>query len=475
MKTAPLWFIKNGKVVHIDHVAPDRTLLDLLREDLGHKGTKEGCAQGDCGACAVVISRTNGNDISLHAINSCIRFAHSIHGLALFTVEDLQQPNGDLHPCQQAMVDQHGSQCGFCTPGFVMSMFAMYERYVPSGQAITRHTAQHELSGNLCRCTGYRPIFDAASAMANYPKALIDRQQLKDTIDKARQEFPSGLPGPQDHTFYAHPEKLDTLLAIVDQHPDAQLVAGGTDVGLWVTKQHRTMNKIIDLSRVKELLAINKSNGALVLGAAAPLSQAFTELDQQFPGNTEFFQRYAGLLVRESATLGGNIANGSPIGDSMPLLIALGANVILRSINGERQLPVEDFYLGYRQTVLAPNEVIQGVSVPITTPPFLRAYKLSKRQDDDISIACLVIAMRVENDRISHVRIGVGGMAAVPKRAVRTEAFLLDQIWQKETMDQAAEILQAEFEPISDMRASSDYRKKAMASLIKRFWLEYQP
>ena len=263
MKTAPLWFIRNGEVVHFDHVPPDRTLLDLLREDLSSKGTKEGCAQGDCGACAVVVSRIQGNDISFHAINSCIRFAHSVQGQAVFTVEGLRKSDGSLHPCQQAMVDQHGSQCGFCTPGFIMSLFAMYERHVPKGTAITRETALHQLSGNLCRCTGYRPIFDAAQAMASYPAALIDREALKAQLKNAAEQLnaarpdrgaeacSSGMvPDAKTDCFYFQPRRMQDLLAALANHPNALIVAGGTDVGLWVTKQHLKSEKIIDVERL---------------------------------------------------------------------------------------------------------------------------------------------------------------------------------------------------------------------------------
>jgi xanthine dehydrogenase small subunit len=478
MKTAPLWFIRNGEVVHFDHVPPDRTLLDLLREDLSLKGTKEGCAQGDCGACAVVVSRMQGNELSFHAINSCIRFAHSVQGQAIFTVEGLRQADGSLHPCQQAMVDQHGSQCGFCTPGFIMSLFAMYERHVPKGTSITRETAMHELSGNLCRCTGYRPIFDAAQTMSDYPPALLDREALKAQLKDAEKKF-AGLgldrvPEIQTAMFYFQPRSVQGLLAALANHPEALIVAGGTDVGLWVTKQHLKSEKIIDVSQVQEFLQMSETQDAIEIGAALPLSQAFAFLDAKFPGNTDFFDRYGGLLVRESATLGGNLANGSPIGDSMPLLIALGGELVLESGKGLRRLPVDSFYTGYRQSRLEKGEVIRSVSIPLHTHSFFRALKLSKRQDDDISIVCLAIGVSLENNHVKAVRIGVGGMAATPARAVRTEAVLKGKPWSQATINEACGILEAEFSPISDMRGSADYRRKAIAGLLQRFWLESQ-
>lgn len=476
MKTAPLWFIRNGEIVHFDHVPPDRTLLDLLREDLSSKGTKEGCAQGDCGACAVVVTRMQGSEISFHAINSCIRFAHSVQGQAVFTVEGLRKADGSLHPCQQAMVDHHGSQCGFCTPGFIMSLFAMYERHMPKGSAITRETALHELSGNLCRCTGYRPIFDAAQAMAGYPSALIDREALKAQLENAAEKACGSdrVPDAQTGCFYFQPHRMQDLLAGLENHPDALIVAGGTDVGLWVTKQHLKSQKIIDVSRVQECLQMSDVQDSIEIGAAVPLSQAFDFLDAKFPGNTDFFQRYGGLLVRESATLGGNLANGSPIGDSMPLLIALGGELVLESGKGMRRLSVDSFYTGYRQSRLEKGEVIRSVSIPLHAHSFFRALKLSKRQDDDISIACLAIGISLENNHVKDVRIGVGGMAATPARAVQTEAVLKGKPWSQATINEACGILEAEFSPISDMRGSADYRKKAIAGLLQRFWLESQ-
>lgn len=478
MKTAPLWFILNGEARHFDHVAPDRTLLDLLREDLGLKGTKEGCAQGDCGACAVVVSREHADDLSFHAINSCIRFAHSVQGQAVFTVEGLHKPDGTLHPAQQAMVDHHGSQCGFCTPGFIMSLFAMYERHVPAGSSIDRETAVHELSGNLCRCTGYRPIFDAAQAMTTYPPAQIDRGTLKRQLDDNRRaalpKQEQDLPDPQATEFYFHPSRISELTSAIAQHPDSLIVAGGTDVGLWVTKQRLTASKIIDVSRVQELLDITETEQSIDIGAAVPLSAAFPLLDSRLPGNSDFFLRYGGLLVRESATLGGNLANGSPIGDSMPLLIALGADVLIESKGGSRRLPVDSFYTGYKQSLLEKGEIIRGVSIPLQQHDFFRVFKLSKRQDDDISILCLAIGISLKKNVVAQARIGVGGVAATPVRANKTEAALIGKPWNHDTVSDAAKVLESEFSPISDMRASADYRKKSIVGLLQRFWLQSQ-
>jgi len=424
------------------------------------------------------VSCRRGNEISFHAINSCIRFAHSVQGQAIFTVEGLRKADGGLHPCQQAMVDQHGSQCGFCTPGFIMSLFAMYERHVSNGTPITRETASHELSGNLCRCTGYRPILDAAQSMADYPSAFVDRKALKAQLENAGRKFAPGgvdrVPDSQADAFYFQPHHINDLLGALANHPDRLIVAGGTDVGLWVTKQHLKSRKIIDISQVQEFLQISETPESIEIGAAVPLSKAFAVLNSKFPGNTDFFERYGGLLVRESATLGGNLANGSPIGDSMPLLIALGGEVILESSNGARRIAVDSFYTGYRQSRLEKGEVIRSVSIPLNGHSFFRVLKLSKRQDDDISIACLAIGVSLENNYVKAVRIGVGGMAATPCRAVRTEATLKGKPWSQVTATEVVQVLESEFSPISDMRGSADYRRKAIAGLLQRFWLESQ-
>ena len=477
MTLSVLQFIRRGQTVTLHDVPPERTLLEVLREDLGCTGTKEGCAEGDCGACTVVIGEAvasaEGEQLRYSAINSCIRLAHSVHGLALWTVEDLtrdpliaRDPAASIHPAQEAMVSCHGSQCGFCTPGFVMSLFGMYQNRVCQGQAITREQAQHDLSGNLCRCTGYRPILDAAQQMADLPRARVDERALLAQLHQ--------LPAPAlEGADYLAPRTLAELLQARANHPQAQIVAGGTDVGLWVTKQLREFGQVLDVTRVAELREIDASGAQLVIGAAATLTQAFAALQALWPQLDEFAARFAGLPVRNAGTLGGNVANGSPIGDSMPLLIALGAQVVLASLRGQRRLPLEDFYTGYRKNQLAADEVLTHIEVPKPRAgELLRAYKVSKRTDDDISAVCLAIQLTLRDGQVQAASIGVGGVAATPVRARATEAVLAGAPWNEATLARAADSLRNEFQPLSDMRASGEYRRALLAHLLERYWLE---
>ena len=482
MPPRPLRFIRRGQPAALHDVPPDRTLLEVLREDLGCTGTKEGCGEGDCGACTVVLGEERNGKLHYSAVNSCIRLAHSVDGMALWTVEDLAEdplirPAGPaapvekpitLHPAQEAMVQCHGSQCGFCTPGFVMSLFGMYQNHVCQGQPITRELAQEELSGNLCRCTGYRPILDAAQQMAALPPVAVDEAQLLRQLALLQ-------PPAADGTAYLAPTTLPALLAARAAHPGAQVVAGCTDVGLWVTKMHKQYAQILDVTRTAELLQLDEDTQRITIGAAVSLTDAFAALTRQWPQLHTFATRFAGLPVRNSGTLGGNVANGSPIGDSMPLLIALRAQIVLASTRGERTLALEDLYTGYRQNVMAPDELLVRIVVPRPgVTEALRAYKISKRFDDDISAVCLVMNLDIEAGVVRRASIGAGGVAATPARARQTEAALTGQPWSAETVKHAAAALQAEFSPISDMRASGAYRRTVLGSLLQRFWLESQ-
>ena len=467
----PLRFIKRGEVLTLQHVPPSRTLLEVLREDLACTGTKEGCGEGDCGACTVVVGEAENGRLRFRAINSCIRLAHSIDGMALWTVEDIAADNGRLHPAQQAMVQCHASQCGFCTPGFVMSLFGMYQNHVCQGKKITRTLAQEALSGNLCRCTGYKPILQAAQTMGELPRVMINAEDLLLKIEQLT-HTPIAL---EADFSYKSPRTLSALLTARADHPNAQLVAGCTDVGLWVTKQHRQFNQVLDVTKVAELRAIAHTQHHLVLGAAVSLTDAFAELVKEWPQLHNFAARFAGLPVRNSGTLGGNVANGSPIGDSMPLLIALRASVVLMSIRGQRELLLENLYTGYRQNVMAADEILASIIVPKRmASETLCAYKISKRYDDDISAVCLAINLHIEKNAVLHASIGAGGVAATPARAVQTEAALTGQPWTIATVQRAMAVLRAEFSPVSDMRASAAYRTEVLGNLLQRYWLESQ-
>ena len=495
--------MRRGQWTELANVPPTRTLLQVVREDLGLTGTKEGCNEGDCGACTVVLGEPDGQGgLALKAVNSCIRLAHSADGLALWTVEDVATQQGKaraLHPCQQALVDCHASQCGFCTPGFVMSLFAMYEKHgnagAPGGNSvvspslISRTQAQEALSGNLCRCTGYRPILDAAQRMHSYPVQLLDRQAILAQM-LSNNELPvQHFLGPEDEkalkiaptvtaeaaNAYLQPTTLQALLSVRAQYPAAQLVAGCTDVGLWVNKQHMQMAQIIDTTRVAQLRRVERYPHHIAIGAAVTLQDAYAALVQDRPQLADFAGRFAGLTVRNSGTLGGNVANGSPIGDSMPLLIALKANVVLMSCRGHRDMPLEQLYTGYRTNVLAKDEVLAWVKVPLpTAEEFSRIYKLSKRYDDDISAVCLGLSLQRDGKQVVRLSVGVGGVAATPVRAIKTEASCAGKPWDRATFEHTKATLQAEFQPLSDMRASAAYRSAALGALMERFWQETQ-
>jgi xanthine dehydrogenase small subunit len=529
----PLTFLRRGQPVTVGNVPPDRTLLEVLREDLHCTGTKEGCGEGDCGACTVVLGEAVDGRLTYKAVNSCIRLAHSVAGMAVFTVEDLASDSGEQHPAQEALVQCHGSQCGFCTPGFVMSLFGMYQRYIaptlptacgslppegalaprggPSslgigGQEITREQAQVDLSGNLCRCTGYRPILDAAQQMGSLP--LPSGCEVNEAATLAA--LKAMRPRPQASDAYLRPTTLPALLQARAAHPRAQVVAGCTDVGLWVTKMHQRFDQVLDVTAARELRRVETYPHHLAIGAAVNLSDAYAALVSEYPPLKTFAQRFAGLPVRNAGTLGGNVANGSPIGDSMPLLIALGANVVLMRWDQRRQqvlhreLKLEDLYTGYRTNVMRADELLCWIKVPragkassaapgrpkpasaplgrsepnavgsVGAQELLRVYKISKRFDDDISAVCLAIRLTVAEGVVRQISIGAGGVAATPVRARQTEAALLGQPWTADTVMAATAALRAEFQPISDMRASAHYRQTVLGNLLQRFWLESQ-
>ena len=419
----------------------------------------------------MVLGELRGDHISYRAVNSCIKMAHAVDGMALWTAADLPAADGTAHPVQQALHQCHASQCGFCTPGFAMSLFGLYQNTVLKDQPVSRSQAQEALSGNLCRCTGYRPILDAAQQMATLPRVQLDEARL-------RQQLTAIAPAQQRQSAdlcYDAPTRLDALLAARAARPQAQLVAGCTDVGLWVNKLHMEFAQLLDVTRVAELRAIEVQHGHTVIGAAVSLNDAFASLALDRPQLHSFFSRFAGLPVRHAGTLGGNIANGSPIGDSMPLLIALRASVVLMSLRGQRELPLEAIYTGYRKNVMATDEVLAFIRVPRPQPDeLLRVYKVSKRTEDDISAVCLAINVQLHDGRIAQASIGVGGVAATPVRAAQTEAVLTGLAWTHNTVIQAKTCLRNEFQPISDMRASAAYRAQVLDGLMQRFWLESQ-
>lgn len=439
-------FLLNGTPVRIEGEAPTRTLLDWLREVRGLAGTKEGCNEGDCGACTVMVTDASGSK----ALNACILFLPQLHGKAVRTVEGISGPSGEMHPVQAAMVAHHGSQCGFCTPGFVVSMAVAHLN------GATDHDDQ--LAGNLCRCTGYAPIIRAAEAAAGeaVPEWMVsDREAVVG--------FAAGEAG------VFRPADSDALAEWYLANPDAVLVAGATDVGLWVTKQLRDLAPVAFLGGVEDLKGVEVQGGQLHVGACVTISALRDAVAERLPSFGELLRRYASVQVRNAATIGGNIANGSPIGDGPPALIALGATLHLRRGDEMRAMALEDFFLDYRKQDRRPGEFVAGVSFPEFAPA-LRCYKISKRFDQDISAVCGCFNVTVEAGVVTQARIAFGGMAGVPKRASLTEAALVGKAWTEATVDAAAAAMAGDFAPLSDMRASSAYRMLTAQNLLRRYF-----
>jgi xanthine dehydrogenase small subunit len=489
MQTRPIRFYHRGRIVEVSAAHPTRSVLDWLREDARCTGTKEGCNEGDCGACTVVVGTAAAphepsvRGLALRTVNACIQLLPTLDGCALFTVEDLAGPGGTLHPVQQAMVDCHGSQCGFCTPGFVMSMWSAYERHCDSGTRPSRQALADELSGNLCRCTGYRPILDAGERMFELDASMLDTKPVLAAL--AGIAAPDGLryraahphlPGAPLHEFFA-PRRLDELAALYAQHPQARLLAGGTDIGLWINKQGRELPALIYVGAVDALQRIEVgADGTLSIGAAAPLEAAWAALAQRHPSLREVWLRFASPPIRNAGTMGGNVANGSPIGDSAPVLLALDARLVLRQGERVRTLPLSDFYVDYMKNRLEMGEFVQAIEVPPQAGGLqVRSDKISKRFDSDISAVCSGFALTLDGERVRHVRLAFGGMAAIVRRAAHAEAALLGQPWHEATLRAAQTALAQDFTPLSDMRGSDAYRLATAQALLERLWLATRP
>lgn len=455
-------FLLNGTRVHLDNPAPTTTLLDWLRDTRHLTGTKEGCNEGDCGACTVMVSDAT----TTRSLNACILFLPQLHGKAVRTVEGLA--TGDtLHTVQQAMIDKHASQCGFCTPGFVMSLATAH------ANGATDYDDQ--VAGNLCRCTGYAPIIRAAEAAegAPVPDWLAEDREKLAAPDFFCSEISSGGPGGRQPPGAFRPHNADDLAQWYAANPDATLIGGATDVGLWVTKHLRDLSPVAFLNGCTDLQTIEDTGEALKIGAGVTITDLRAAVTGRYPGFAEMLRRYGSTQVRNAATIGGNIANGSPIGDSPPALIALGATLHLRKGDERRSIPLEEFFLDYGKQDRAPGEFVEAVSIP-HQPDRLRAYKISKRFDQDISALLGCFNITVENGTVTAARIAYGGMAGIPKRASHVEAALIGQPWTLDTIRATAEAWAQDFTPMSDMRASAAYRLGVARGLLARYFHDDQ-
>jgi len=469
----PLRFLLGGRVHEVaPAISPATTVLDYLRLHLRRVGSKEGCAEGDCGACTIVVAELDGEAVRYRAVNSCIQVIGQLDGRAVFTVEDLAAEGGALHPVQQAMVDCHASQCGFCTPGIVMSLFA----HLRSGAGPGHDALCETLAGNLCRCTGYRPILEAGQKLAAGvagDRVLSGEAGLAATLRAIRRESMLRHVYP-DCSFYAPLTTSDLSAALAETDPATRwILGGGTDVGLWITKQRRRPSAIIHLGQMASLREMRASARGLEIGGAVTFSEAHSALAALHPDLGGLLTRLGSVQVRNAGTLGGNIANGSPIGDSMPALMALGTVVILLGPSGRREMPLEDFFVAYRQTALRSDEIVAGILVPeLPVTAKYAVYKISKRFDQDISAVLAAFFIEMQDGRIASIRLCFGGMAGIPARARKTEVALLGSVWDEAALTAALPLLAQDFTPLDDMRASAAYRMHVAQNLLRKFWLE---
>ena len=467
MITNKVQFIYENKLIELENPDPNQTILNFIRDKLKKTGTKEGCAEGGCGACTIVLGELENKKIKYKAINSCISFTPTLHGKQLIVVENLVSQDGSYHPVQEAMAKYHASQCGFCTPGFVMSIFAMSKNKKNNN----KDDIKDAISGNLCRCTGYRPIIDAAK---NIKKKYSDEfyKNSKKTINLLKKIHSKSIIIENKNKKYFAPKTINELRTVIQKNPDSDFLSGGTDLSLKVTKDRQEIKKIINLNNIKELNFIKTKNNEIIFGSTTPLIQVEKFILKYYPDFNNILRRYGSVQIRNVGTIGGNIATASPIGDTLPLLLSLNAKIIIQTKKGNKQILLNNFFIKYRKTKLKKGEFIKSIIIPIYKNHNFKAYKISKRFDDDISSVCASFNFKIKDQRIQDVAIAYGGMAEIPKRAKNCENFLKNSKFSEDIFEKAKDLLKRDFNPISDMRASKQYRLEVAENLLIKFFIE---
>jgi len=461
-------FVRKNRIIEIKNPDPNETLLNYIRTKLKKTGTKEGCAEGGCGACTVVLGEVKNNKINYKAINSCITLLPTLQGKQLIIVEDLISKNGSLHPVQEAMVNSHGSQCGFCTPGFVMALFSMFKTYPKFKDDVIKDS----VAGNLCRCTGYQPIIKAAKSLKNKNKIDHFSQNIKKTIKLLKKINNKSLVLYKKDRKYFAPRYVKELKKILKKNINADFLSGGTDLSLVITKERKDINSIIYMNSIRELNYIKNNTEYIEVGASTPLIDFEYYIKKYYPDFTKILKRYGSPQIRNVGTIAGNIATASPIGDCLPLLLSLNAKVVLQDLKKTKIIFLDSFFIDYRKTKLKKGQFIHSIRIPLFEKNTFKAYKVSKRFDDDISSVCAAFNMKIVKNKIESARIAYGGMAAVPKRAIFCEKILLNSLINDETINKAKEALEKDFKPISDMRASGIYRMVVAKNLLEKCCIE---